>query len=104
MDLFLGDLFLGTTNYYGMNAGRLRVFRIPRGWGIRICAVNDAVDVVLRARGWQRWARPWSDFSVWMPDSQPLEIVLNNLSANPPPLDPPANPKSDAFGVECLLP
>ena len=104
VDLFLGDLFLGTTNYYGMNAGQLRVFRIPRGWGIRICAVNDAVDVVLRARGWQRWARPWSDFSVWMPDSQPLEIVLNNLSANPPPLDPPANPKSDAFGVECLLP
>jgi len=103
VDLFLGDLFLDTTNYYGMNAGKLRVFRIPRGWGIRICAVNDSVDLVLRARGWQRWAKPWSDFATWMPDSQPLQIVLSNLSANPPPQDPPANPK-DALGVECLLP
>lgn len=103
VDLFLGDLFLGTTNYYGMNAGKLNVFRIPRGWGIRICAVNDTVDLVLRARGWQRWAKPWSDFATWMPDSQPLQIVLSNLSANPPPQNPPANPK-DALGVECLLP
>ena len=104
VDLFLGDLFLGTTNYYGMQMGKLRVFRIPRGWGIRICSVNDAVDLVLRARGWQRWAKPWSDFATWMPDSQPLGIVLSNLSANPPAQYPPANPKSDAFGVECLLP
>jgi hypothetical protein len=104
VDLFLGDLFLNTTNYYGMNVGKLRVFRIPRGWGIRICSVNDAVDIVLRARGWQRWAKPWSDFATWMPDSRPLEIVLSNLSANPPAQNPLVNAKSDALGVECLLP
>jgi hypothetical protein len=104
VDLFLGDLFLNTTNYYGMNVGKLRVFRIPRGWGIRICSMNDAVDLVLRARGWQRWAKPWSDFATWMPDSRPLEIVLSNLSANPPAQPPPSNTKPDAFGMECLLP
>ena len=95
VDVFLGDFLINGFDYYGIPVGNLPVLRIPRGWGIRVCGVNDAVDLVLRARGWGRWARPWSPFRTWMPDSQPLEIDLSQLGSGTGSLD--------AFGEECLL-
>lgn len=97
VDLFLGDFVVANRNYYGMRWGRVGVSRIPRGWGMRICGVNDAVDLVLRARGYLRWARPWSNFATWMEASRPLEISLDQLAAG----DVSGN--KDAFGAECLI-
>jgi hypothetical protein len=99
VDLFLGDFVVGGRNFYGMRWGRVEVTRIPRGWGVRICGVNDAVDLVLRARGYLRWARPWSNFATWMPASRPLEITLTQLAAS----DLVTAQTTDAFGAECLV-
>jgi hypothetical protein len=100
VDLYLGDFVVNGTNYYGMKWGRLAVTRLPRGWGMRLCGVNDAVDLVLKARGYLRWARPWSNFSYWMPDSRPLEIDFSTLAASDLAT---AQSTTDAFGSECLL-
>jgi len=100
VDLFLGDFLVNGTNFYGMRVGNLPVFRIPRGWGIKVCGVNDAVDLVMRAPGWSRWAQPWSVFSAWMPSSQPLDIVLGGLTAAQGTV---TTTGLDAFGEECAL-
>jgi hypothetical protein len=99
IDVFLGDFLINGVNYYGMAVGKLPVFRIPRGWGIKVCGVNDAVDLVLRAAGSSRWARPWSGFAAWMPDSRPLEIVLAQTAVD----DGSLTTGQDAFGNACLL-
>jgi hypothetical protein len=99
IDLFLGDFIVNGWNSYGMDIGRLPVFRIPRGWGIQVCGINDAVDLVLRARGFRRWAMPWSPFATWMPNSQPLAVSLEDLSTDPEV----AAMGLDAFGEECAL-
>jgi hypothetical protein len=100
VDLYLGDFVVDGNNYYGMKWGRLAVSRLPHGWGMRLCGVNDAVDLVIKARGYLRWARPWSNFSYWMPDSRPLEIDFAALAASDLPT---AQATTDAFGAECLL-
>jgi hypothetical protein len=97
VDLFLGDFLVNGTNFYGMRVGNLPVFRVPRGFGMKVCGLNDAVDLVMRAPGWQRWARPWSVFGTWMPSSKPLEIVLTDTEAGS------FDNGLDAFGEECVL-
>jgi hypothetical protein len=99
VDLFLGDFLVDGTNFYGMRVGRLPVFRVPRGFGMKVCGVNDAVDLVMRAPGRQRWARPWSVFGTWMPSSKPLEIVLSETD-QASALDAKG---LDTFGAECVL-
>ena len=99
VDLFLGDFMVNGTNFYGMRIGNLPVFRSPRGFGIKVCGVNDAVDLVMRAPGWTRWARPWSVFRDWMPSSKPLEIVLTE-TAQAGSLEASG---LDTFGAECVL-
>ena len=102
-DVFLGDFTLGTPNIYGT---RLRssvpVIRGGRGFALGICAVNDAVSLVLRARGRRRWALPWSGFAQWMPDSQPLAISLDNITSEPAVHHDVQTMRSDAFGTPCL--
>jgi hypothetical protein len=71
----------------------------PRGFGIKVCGVNDAVDLVMKAPGWSRWAKPWSSFGAWMPSSQPLEIVLNGMTVDQGNL---GTGGLDAFGEECI--
>jgi hypothetical protein len=100
VDLYLGDFVVDGSNYYGMKWGRLGVTRLPRGWGMRLCGVNDAVDLVIKARGYLRWARPWSNFSSWMPDSRPLEIDFTALAASDLVT---AQGSTDSFGAECLI-
>ena len=100
VDLFLGDMLINGTNYYGMKVGKLPVFRVSRGWGIKVCGVNDAVDLVLHSPGWNRWAKPWSPFSAWMPNSRPLDIVLSHATADQEDL---ATGSLDAFGEACGL-
>ena len=99
VELFLGDFLSNGTNFYGHPVGKLPVFRIPRGWGIKVCGANDAVDLVMRAPGWQRWARPWSPFSAWMPSSRPLEIVLRSMTVDEGNL---STGGLDAFGEDCI--
>lgn len=99
VDLFLGDFLVNGTNFYGMRVGNLPVFRVPRGFGMKVCGVNDAVDLVMRAPGAQRWARPWSVFGAWMPSSKPLEIVLSETGQSTS-LD---RTGLDTFGEECVL-
>ena len=83
-----------------MLVGLLAVFRLSRGWGIKVCGVNDAVDLVLHSTGWNRWAKPWSPFSAWMPNSRPLDIVLSHATADQEDL---ATGSLDAFGEACGL-
>jgi hypothetical protein len=103
MDVFLGDFLVNGTVYYGLPMGRVTVSRVPRGWGIRVCGMNDAVDIVLRARGSRSWAKPWSEFAAWMPNSQPLQIALTDMTANQD-LPNLTSDIVDAFGEECVLP
>jgi hypothetical protein len=100
VDVFLGDFLSNGTNFYGLPVGNLPVFRIPRGWGIKVCGANDAVDLVLRAPGWRRWTRSRSAFSAWMPSSRPLEIMLSGMTVDPGNL---STGGLDAFGEECIL-
>jgi hypothetical protein len=99
VDLYLGDFLVNGSNFYGMRVGNLPVFRVPRGFGIKVCGVNDAVDLVMKAPGLSRWARPWSAFGSWMPSSKPLEIVLTD-TGDDGALD---RDGLDAFGEECVL-
>jgi hypothetical protein len=55
---------------------------------------------VIKARGYLRWARPWSNFSSWMPDSRPLEIDFTALAASDLAT---AQGSTDSFGAECLI-
>ena len=103
MDVFLGDFIISGTDYYGIGVGHVPVVRIPRGWGIQVCGINDAVDIVLRAPGSARWAKPWSDFAAWMPNSQPLQIALTEMSADQN-LQNITPGTVDAFGETCVLP
>ena len=82
--LYLGDFRIDGGNAYGLRLPRgIRLHRMPRGFGVGICAVNDAVDLVLRIRGRRRWARPGSQFAQWVSDSRPLAISLSDASAEP---------------------
>jgi hypothetical protein len=98
-DFYLGDFVVDGSNYYGMKWGRLDVTRMPRGFGMRICGVNDAVDLVVKARGYVRWTRSYSNFASWMPDSRPLEIDFTQLAASEVVS---AHGSTDAFGAECV--
>jgi hypothetical protein len=103
--LFLGDFVSNGTNYYGLDAANyLRVMRIPHRWAIAICGVNDAVDLVMRGRGRLSWARSRSMFAALMPSSQPLEIVLSNVSADPVVSARLQTLSYDAFGSGCTSP
>ena len=100
VNLFLGDFLVDGVDHYGEQMSSVAVARIPRGWGMRLCGKNDALDVVMRAPGWRRWTRPWSPFRAWMPSSQPMTVTLADLSA-----DAGLSPSGlDAFGEECQLP
>jgi hypothetical protein len=100
VELFLGDFVSNGLNFYGNRVGDLPVFRIPRGWGIKVCGANDAVDLVMKAPGFSRWARPWSAFGAWMPSSRPLEIALSGMTVDQGNL---ATRGLDAFGQECVF-
>jgi len=100
VNLYLGDFLVDGVNHYGERMSNMAVAQIPRGWGMRLCGKNDALDVVVRAPGWHRWARPWSPFGAWMPSSQPMTVTLADLSA-----DANLSPSGlDAFGEVCQLP
>jgi hypothetical protein len=100
VDVMLGDFLVNGIDYYGMKVGKLPIFRVPRGWGIKVCGLNDAVDLVLRAPGSARWTRPWSGFAAWMPESRPLDIVLSQTAVADDVLSASG---LDAFGNACLL-
>ena len=100
VDVMLGDFLVNGIDYYGMKVGKLPIFRVPRGWGIKVCGLNDAVDLVLRAPGSARWTRPWSGFAAWMPESRPLDIVLSQAAVADDVLSASG---LDAFGNACLL-
>jgi hypothetical protein len=80
-DVYLGDFIVFGENAYGHRQSRMSFFRMPRGFGLGICAINDAVDLVLRVAGRSRWARPGSQFAQWVKDSRPLRISLRDVSA-----------------------
>jgi len=80
-NVYLGDFIVFGENAYGHRQSRMSFFRMPRGFGLGICAINDAVDLVLRVSGRSRWARPGSQFSQWVSDSRPLRISLRDVSA-----------------------
>jgi hypothetical protein len=99
VNLYLGDFLANGVNHYGERMSDMAVTRVPRGWGIRVCGKNDALDVVVRAPGWRRWTKAWSPFRAWMPSSQPMSVALSNVFA-----DPSLSVSGlDAFGAECQL-
>ncbi len=103
VDVFLGNFLINGTNLYGARFSSIPVLRVPRGVGIRICALNDAVDLVLHMPGYRRWAQPWSPFAAWMAGSAPLDIALQNLAVSEPTVHVPPS-AVDAFGQDCVLP
>lgn len=102
VELYMGDFVVNGYNAYGASVGRLPVFRIPRGWGIKVCGLNDAAEFVMKARGWRRWGRaPWSPFSATMANSTPLAIEFRTATTDPDVMHRPGG--LDAFGQECFL-
>jgi len=99
LNLYLGDFLANGVDHYGERMSDMAVLPIPHGWGVRVCGTNDALDVVIRAPGWRRWAKPGSPFAAWMPSSQPMTVALTKLVA-----DPNLSPTSlDTFRQECQL-
>ncbi len=98
VNLFLGDFLINGVNHYGEQMSDMTVTRVPRGWGVRVCGRNDALDVVVRAPGWRHWTRPWSAFRLWMPNSQPMSVSLAQVLANPNLVS-----GIDSLGQECQL-
>jgi hypothetical protein len=101
VDLYMGDFVVNGYNAYGSRVGRLPVFRIPRGWGIKVCGLNDAAEFVMKAKGSRRWARPWSPFAGTMANSTPLAIDFRDFSADPTVTTRPGG--LDAFGQQCFF-
>jgi hypothetical protein len=103
-DVYLGDFDIYGTNLYGTRLrSALPLLRVPHGFAVAVCALNDAVDLVLRARGRRRWAAPDSGFAAWMPSSQPLTIALTDVSADPGVDLGLQSLRVDAFGTECVI-
>jgi len=103
-DVFLGDFDVDGFNAYGADLERrLPLLRIPRGFGVSICALNDAVNLVVRARGKRRWARAGSGFSAWVAGSEPLAVTIADVTAEPITLDMLRSLPFDSFGTSCLL-
>ncbi len=101
-DVYLGDFLIHGGNAYGQRMpSRLRLHRMPRGFGIGICGVNDALNLVLRVRGRHRWAVPGSPFAAWVADSSPMGITLTDVSADPDMHDHLNEIQVDAFGNPC---
>jgi hypothetical protein len=102
-DVYVGDFLGNGGNVYGSWVHRMPLLRIPRGFGVSVCGLNDAVHLVLRARGRRRWAEPASAFAGWMPDSQPLSVALAEVTAEEDVSTELGSMQFDGFGTECLL-
>jgi len=100
-DVYLGDFIVFGENAYGHLQSRVSFLRMPRGFGLGICAINDAVDIVLRVSGRSRWARPGSQFSQWVANSQPLRITLRDVSVEEDIKMELGTIRFDTFGNRC---
>jgi hypothetical protein len=100
-DVYLGDFVVFGANAYGHRQSRVSFFRMPRGFGVGICALNDAVDIVLRVSGRLRWARPGSQFAQWVAESRPLRITLRDVSAQEDVKMQLGTIRFDSFGNYC---
>ncbi len=100
-DVYLGDFIVFGENAYGHRQSRVSFFRMPRGFGLGICAINDAVDLVLRVSGRSRWARPGSQFAQWVTDSHPLRITLRDVSVEEDIKMELGTIHFDSFGNSC---
>jgi hypothetical protein len=100
-DVYLGDFIVFGENAYGHRQSRVSFFRMPRGFGLGLCAINDAVDLVLRVSGRSRWARPGSQFSQLVSDSRPLRITLRDVSVEEDIKMELGTIRFDSFGNAC---
>jgi len=100
-DVFLGDFQGNGGNVYGARVRRMPLLRISRGFGVAVCAVNDAANIVLKLRGRRRWAEPGSGFSSWMVSSQPLAITLADVTSQFDVSKDLDGLQFDSFGTSC---
>jgi hypothetical protein len=101
---YLGDFMVDGVNLYGRRLrGRSRLLRIPRGFAISVCGLNDAARLALRIKGRRRWAKPWSEFGTLMPSSEPLTITLTDVSADPDVSPTLESIRFDSFGTDCSV-
>jgi hypothetical protein len=103
-NLYLGDFEVDDGNAYGTRLPRpLRLLRVPGGFGVSLCAINDAADVVLRLRGRQQWTARTSGFDRWVNDSAPLPIAIGDMTADVGVTPLLQRVQFDTFGTQCRL-
>jgi hypothetical protein len=100
--LYLGDLEIFGTNFYGMLfPQRIDLVHVGGTRGVAICRMNDAIDLVLRVKGSRAWARSFhSPLRDVVRGAAPVPLQLHAAE----PLPPTAQAKpllDDSFGNSC---
>jgi hypothetical protein len=100
--LYLGDLEILGTNFYGMLfPQRIDLVHVGGTRGVAICRLNDAINLVLRVKGSRAWARslhsPLRDVVL---GAAPVPLQLRGARPMPPTAQ--AGPLlRDSFGNAC---
>jgi hypothetical protein len=99
---YLGDMDVDGVNFYGwLVPERIALVHTDDTLGVSICRLNDAMDLVLRVRGDQRWALPKpSPFRLVASESRPLPLLLHAAAQRPGKLA--SNDGRDSFGNVCI--
>lgn len=103
-NLYLGDFDVEGGNAYGTRLSRpLRLLRVPGGFGLSLCAINDAANLVLRLRGRQQWTSRTGGFDRWVSNSRPLPIAIGDMSAEVGVTPLLQRVQFDTFGTQCRI-
>jgi hypothetical protein len=98
--IYLGDTVINDESFYGMLfPQRISLIHVAGTLGVSICRLNDAMDIVLRVKGNQSWARgPRSAMRAVVGGSAPLSLRLHSASQVP---GAAAQRLQDSFGNAC---
>ena len=99
--LYLGDTVINDESFYGMLfPQRISLVHVAGTLGVSICRLNDAMDIVLRVKGKQSWARgPRSAMRAVAAGSAPLSLQLHPATSVPGTAT--AQRLVDSFGNAC---
>jgi len=102
MSLYLGDVVINDTSYYGEEfVRRLPTMHVAGTTGVSLCKMNDSIDLVLRVKGSRSWARSKrSPFKPAATGASPVVIELRGMQPAPGKI-PWLESRGDTFGSSC---
>jgi len=85
MSLYLGDMDIGGTSFYGMLfSNRISLVHAGGTRGVTLCQMNDSIDLVLRVKGSRAWSRSKrSPMREVVLDAAPIPLLLKGAKSMP---------------------